>query len=253
MIEIKQPNIMAASDHEMMVQMRSYLYQMAGQLQWAFDTMQGSSGQSSQAQNQQAQQKTGYSGGETIDPVATFNSMKNLIIKSADIVNAYYDQINKKLEGVYVAQGDFGNYTEQTSQEIQENSTNINQAFSNIQNLSSSLEAATQSMASIEKILVGVNAYVNSGLLYYDDTGIPVYGIEVGQRTEVNGEEVFDKYARFTANRLSFFDANGNEVAYISDYKLFISNVEVTGSYRIGHLVDTVQSDGSIVTKYTGG
>ena len=86
-----------------------------------------------------------------------------------------------------------------------------------------------------------------------DETGIPVYGIEVGQRTEVNGEEVFDKYARFTANRLSFFDANGNEVAYISDYKLFISNVEVTGSYRIGHLVDTVQSDGSIVTKYTGG
>jgi hypothetical protein len=74
--------------------------------------------------------------------------------------------------------------------------------------------------------------------------------MEIGQRTEVDGVEVFNKYARFTSDRLSFFDQNGNEVAYISDKKLYISHIEVTGSYNIGDLVDTALADGSVVTRY---
>ena len=69
---------------------------------------------------------------------------------------------------------------------------------------------------------------------------IPVYGIEVGQRNTVNGVEVFNKFARFTADRLSFYDQSGEEVAYISDFKLYITNAEVTGTLKLGgFLIDT--------------
>jgi vacuolar-type H+-ATPase subunit H len=106
---------------------------------------------------------------------------------------------------------------------------------------------------SVSAILVEVQAYVKSGLLYYDDNGIPIYGVEVGQTNLVNGQEVFNKYARFTSDRLSFFDQNGTEVAYISDRKLFISNVEITVSLKMGGFEDTVMADKSIITKWVGG
>ena len=86
--------------------------------------------------------------------------------------------------------------------------------------------------------------------IYEDANGIPVYGLEVGQKNIVDGVEVFNKYARFTSDRLSFYDRNDTEVAYISDKKLYINNVEITGSYKIGRFVDTVLPDGGVVTKW---
>ena len=94
----------------------------------------------------------------------------------------------------------------------------------------------------LEKVkydLIEVNAHIISGLIDYDGE-IPVYGLEVGQKNIVNGVEVFNKYARFTAGRLSFYDNNGTEVAYISDYKLYITNAEVTGTLKLGkYLIET--------------
>ena len=64
--------------------------------------------------------------------------------------------------------------------------------------------------------------------------------MEVGQSNEVNGENVFDKFSRFTADRLSFYDRNDVEVAYVGDYKLYITNAEITGNLKLGgYLIDT--------------
>jgi hypothetical protein len=45
---------------------------------------------------------------------------------------------------------------------------------------------------------------------------------------------VFSKYARFVADKLSFYDKNDTEVAYISDYKLYITNAQITGTLNLG-------------------
>jgi hypothetical protein len=59
----------------------------------------------------------------------------------------------------------------------------------------------------------------------------------------VDGVEIFRKYARFVSNRLSFFDQNDAEVAYISDYKLYITSAQVLTGLTIGrYTIDT--SDG---------
>ena len=229
-IELRLPQINGKTDREQLAQIKSYLYQMAQQLQWALNNVSPSAG------NVVVQKPSGNTAAALPTDAAaqtTFNAIKSMIIKSADIVNAYYQEINRRLDGEYVARSDFGSYTERTSQEINENSTGIERLFTNVQTIVSDLETLQYS-------IIETNAHINSGLLYYDEAGIPIYGLEIGQRNKVDGVEVFNKYARFTSDRLSFYDQNDNEVAYISDYKLYITHVEITGTAKFGaFLLDT--------------
>ena len=239
MIKLRYPDFTVPGPVDPIRRVQSYLHQVIDELNVAFEQVETQANEAKVVASATVSSTTSEKTAQS-----NFNAIKSLIIKSADIVNAYYDVINKRLEGVYVAESDFGTYVEQTAQEIEANSTAIEQRYSHIQEIISDLEFEVDS-------LIEANAYIRSGLLDTDpDTGVPIYGLEIGQRTEIDGEEVFNQYARFTADRLSFFDQNGNEVAYISDQKLYITQIEVTGSYKIGGLVDTVRSDGSVVTKY---
>lgn len=241
-VQIKTPNITAGSDRERLMQIQSYLYQMAKQLQWAFDTIQVSGGgdQTLSRQNQ------AHIAAPAQNPTATFAGIKDLIIKSADIVNAYYQEISNRLEGVFVAQSDFGTYTEQTSQEIQENSTNINQLFTNTRILSDTVEEIYNST-------LAANAYIKTGLLAEKEDGTPIYGLEVGQTNSVDGELFFDKFARFTADRLSFFDRNDIEVAYISDYHLHITNASISGTLTLMDQFEISCDNASVDFNWMGG
>lgn len=263
-IDIRQPNINAKTEAEQ--QIKSYLIQLAEQLNWALKNIDTSNNTVVVTPTPKSLISSSQT---TASAEATFGSIKALIIKSADIVNAYYEEINKKLEGQYVAQSDFGIFEEQTSQDVYENSTNINRTFNNVQEIKSGMDSSIEALsdeigevdskvaeveentsteiqslkAELETLnfsLAEVTANIKSGLLYYDDNGVPVYGLEVGQKNIIDGVEVFNKYARFTAGRLSFYDQNGTEVAYISDYKLYITHAEVTGTLKLGgYLVDT--------------
>lgn len=241
-IPIQTPNITAGNDRERLQQIQSYLYRMAQQLQWAFDTIQ--TGSSSGSGQSMVQTKTTVVA-TAQDPISTFAGIKDLIIKSAEIVDAYYEEINSRLEGVYVAQSDFGTYTEETALEIRQNNTNINQLYTNIRTLSDTVDELYNST-------VGANAYLKSGLLYEDENGVPVYGLEIGQTNSVDGETVFDKFARFAADRLSFFDRNDVEVAYISDYKLYITNAEITGTLMIAGKFK-IYYNGGLAFQWIGG
>lgn len=262
-LNLRLPNITGLSEKEQITQIRSYLYQLVTDLQVAFNTSDSSLNNTVVVK----QQGGASSPSPTMRASDMFSLLKPLIIKSADIVDAYYERITKKFEGVYVAHSDFGTYKEETAQTIEETSTAIEQVFGNIQTIDTNLvnsvikmegsiaetakslsdslsEAESELNESIggisEKLggqiealtksvnaLLTVNAYIKSGLLYYNDEELPVYGLEVGQTNTVNGEETFKKFARFTADRLSFYDQNDREVAYISDYKLYITSVEI--------------------------
>lgn len=253
MIDIRQPNISAVDEKEQLLQMRSYLYQLAQQLNWAFSTVSGGSA-SGQAVLPGTQSGNSSGGNNRINPQKTFAALKDLIIKSADIVEAYYDKINAKLEGLYVAQSDFGIYAEETLNEINANSTGIEQLFENNRTIVSTVDVLegnvhstsdavnrisreTSSLADEVQELyaatIETRAYIKTGMLYEDSSGIPVYGMEIGQTNDVNGDTVFCKFARFTSDRMSFYDRNETEVAYISDYKLYITNAEIAGTLTL--------------------
>lgn len=230
-IDINFPNITAPTSEGKLEQIRSYLYQLADQLKWALNSIEGKSGG-----NVVVQSSKNTTAEEQAEAEATFNSVKSLIIRSADIVNAYYDVINERFSGQYVAQSDFGTFIDLTNQSITTNSTAIESIFTSMQEIITDIE-------NLEHNLIEVNAHIRSGLLRYDDDGIPIYGLEIGQKNTIDGKEVFNKYARFTSDRLSFYDKNDTEVAYISDYKLYITNAQITGTLTLGRYeIDT--SDG---------
>ena len=233
-IDIRLPNINAANEQGQLSQMRSYLYQLVEQLNWALNTVQDGAVQTV-VQPMTAPTVSGTAAAEQ-EAQDTFNSIKSLIIKSADIVNAYYETMRLRMDGEYVAESDFGVYRRTTAAELSATTDSVNQLYTDLQSVEETAEGAYDSVRA-------VTANIKTGLLYTNDSGVPVYGLEVGQRNVENGVESFRKYARFTANRLSFYDQNDTEVAYISDYKLFITQAQITGSITLGRYVADM-SDG---------
>jgi predicted nucleic acid-binding Zn-ribbon protein len=182
--------------------------------------------------------------------------------------NGRIDETNGKVndlgDGLEVANGRIDG----VDQDLQDSKTNITNEIQRVTNSVSEVdklrlaaEAALQGsidelefdLTGLRQIVVGVTAYIKSGLIYTTDAGIPVYGIEIGQEVESDGTKVFNKFARFTSEKLSFYDAAANEVAYISDTKLYIGQAEITISFKVGGLKDLVLANGDVVTKWEGG
>ena len=191
-----------------MAQMQSYMHQLVQQLNWALNTV-------GEAQSGNTSNVVINNSSEDISPKEaedTFNSIKALIIKSADIVKAYEETIYSDFQGKYFADSDFGTYVEETSKSVVENSKYGLETYTNVQTI-------TDKVNGLEEDARTTNAYIKRGLLGYDESGNAIYGVEVGETTE---DGTYMKYARFKSDRLSFFDANSNEVAYIGNGCLYI-------------------------------
>ena len=243
-IDFRLPNITATDDAGKLLQMQSFLFQLVEQLNYAMKVVDGASANTLPAVATKSISSTASTEAESQN---TFNSIKSLIIKSADIVEAYYESISKKLSGLYVAESDFGTYTEATAALIKASSKDITQHYTDIQKIKSEIEG-------FEDTYIKDEGYIKTGLIGYDEkTGAAIYGLEIGQSTEKDGAEIFNKYARFTSDELSFYDSNDNKVAYISDQKLYITHVEVTGSFSLGAFIQKVRGDKTVVEKWVAG
>ena len=233
-INIRLPNITAQNDAGKLAQVQSYMYQLVEQLNWALNTIE-TAGTGAELPTVKFQQSEAISPKEAED---TFNSIKALIIKSADIVMAYEQTIMTNFNGKYFADSDFGQYLEETNRVIEENSKGVTESYTNIQRINTDLDG-------LEEEVRSTNAYIKRGLLGYDSNGNAIYGVEVGETSE-NGS--FSKYARFTADRLSFYDVYGAEVAYIGAGCLYIVGKSVfLGEIQFGgYNADT--SDGLAFT-----
>ena len=225
MMDIRLPNINGKTEAEQLAQIKSYLYQFAGQLQWALSTVEA--GNRSNVVQQNSTGSTAKAG----DPVSNFNELKGLIIKSADIVEAYAEKIDNilNLKGNYVAQSDFGTFKEETKNTVSATDKQLRQDLVDKQSI-------YDENGNIRTELL-VNGHIYSGIIEYAKDGEAIVGIEIGQTTTENGEEKFNQFARFTANRLSFYDINAIEVAYISNTKLYITNAEIGGNLKLGKFI----------------
>lgn len=239
MIDIRLPNITGKTEAEQLGQIKSYLHQLVEQLNLGLNAVESyqSGNTSAPVVYKQSENATPQ------DAVDTFNSIKSLIIKSADIVKAYEETIFKDFNGKYFAESDFGTYLEETKAVTEENSKGVTDYYTNIQTITN--EDGTGSLDKLAEDVRTTNAYIKRGFLYYDDTGKAIYGVEVG---ETSNDGAFKKYARFLADRLSFFDNNGDEVAYIGAGCLYVRGKTVfLGEIQLGgYKTDT--SDGLAFT-----
>ena len=152
------------------------------------------------------------------------------IQQSIDGLKIRNEDLEGKVSGLELTTESFKTYVEETfisNDEFHRYRTEAEQTA----------EGFEQRFERVEGDIRETNAHINSGLLGNTDAGDPIYGIEVGQRNLIDGVETFDKYARFTADRLSFYDANNTEVSYIGDYKQVITNAEVLDTFKVGKFV----------------
>lgn len=228
--DFRMPAI-AGTDREQLQQIRSYLIQFIPQLQWALNSIYASSSSGYIPPEKERAAQTAPAA--TIDAETAFDVLKPLIIKSADIVTAYYDVINTRLSSVYVAESSFGTYTEKVDKLETQTAAFTKTTYEKFEGIESALGDFQKS----------ISGYIKTGIL--DDD---VIGVEIGQYDEDGGKA----FARFTSNKLSFYDSNGYELAYISNYKLYINNAEIKVSLKVGGIVQKVLSNGDVVEKWEG-
>lgn len=245
--EFRMPSITGASEKEQLAQLKSYLYQFIPQLQWALNTLETSAGKTSYTVQQVSGGASSVQGGSSGQSSGlNFSEIKSLIIKSADIVNAYYEEINSRLSSSYVAISDFGTYTE-TVESIKTQTSSYEETLINH---TATIDSAIKGLES--DIDVSVKAWIKTGEIYEDANG-PVYGVEIGQTNYTDtGEKKFSTMLRITSGRITFYDDSGYEIAYISGTKLYIQKAEILASLIIGGLEDTVTESGDVITKWVG-
>ena len=245
MINLRLPNITAKDDRGKLEQIRSYLYQFAQDLNWALSNIDNEAAGVTKKVEATTEQKNAVEQAQ-----ATFSEVKSLIIKSADIVNAYYDEINRRLEGVYVAESDFGTYKRETALEMSATSDDIKLLFGNQQTIQSDVDGINGVLQSNEEgtTILGSDAWCKIGVLDYEKSGFPIYGMEIGQTNTKGTETALTKFAQYRSDGVHLYDQKGIEVATIINHKLKITNAEminatITGGMTMGGY-DIITSNG---------
>ena len=223
-MNIRLPNISADTEAGQLAQMRSYLYQFAEELNWALNTLE--SNNTSEAVVLKDKLGNIIEQTEEAKAMTTFNSLKPLIIKSADIVEAYYDKIDEliNLSGKYVAQSEYGTYTQETNNRIDATDRYIQQNL--------------YTKETIDDMMVENQGYIRFGVV-----GTTIYppndnatGILIGDFTSTNESE-YKRFARYTSAGIELFDGEAGEapVATISKKKISITSAEFTSEVKLGH------------------
>lgn len=211
----------------------AYLFQMAQQLNLALEGLgtavqQGAAGTSGTSGN-------AGRGTITAEEKQQYQNLKSLIVRTAREVRAEMDKAKLELSGEYVAVSEFGTYLEKLNSSIQADPAAITQYYSFVSDLQTNVDAVS---AAFERYRVDTEGYIRTGIVSYDGA-VPVYGVAVGQDlavSEVDGEQVVEQKnfrATFTAEKLSFWQ-DAVEVAYVSNNRLYISNITVLNGITLG-------------------
>ena len=233
--DIRLPNINATTDRGQLEQIRSYLYQFAEQLKYAVNVIELNSADTTLQVKEVSNAVNAPSKEQRLQQ---FNNLKNLIISSADIVNAYSEEITRRLSGEYVAQSEFGTFREETTKQVVENSESLTEYYSKLQ--------------SIDEWRMNTEAYIRTG--YLDDMdNLPVYGVEIGQKTDdEEGNTLIAGTVRFTPTKTVFYDAFGNEMGTLSNRELIIDGIVCRGNFYLNGFVLTSSRTHGFSIKPTG-
>ena len=236
-LNLSAPPRLTGGTADQLRQITSYLYQLQRDLNVALDSVDSVVSQAAE-DTAKAAEGTVYE---------TAKSLKSLIIKTASVIQQEMDTWTQTLEGNYLAISDFGTYREEVSQEITTTATEIVNSF----NFNSTLEAYRARIEELEadnsvlnSYKVQTEQYTKTGLLYFDEFDVPVYGYAVGEvltRVTVNGEETVrreDLMATWSAGRLNFWQ-NGSIVAYYANNKMYVTDGEFLNSLQIGDWIIT--------------
>lgn len=243
-VNIRLPNVTAPTESGKMAQVQSYMFQLVEQLNYELNNLQKSVDDSAQ----EIIRRTSSSGQVSEEKaVLNFNSIKALIIKSAEIVQAYFNEFKTRFDGVYMAESDFGTYMEQYWMDLDINPHGITQLFTDIEQIQTSIEG-------FESFLRTTNAYIKTGRLGPDpeDNTHDLYGMAVGQTETVNDVETFNQYAWFTSGGVYFFlPGYTDPVAKLTETTLSVRSAIIAGNLTLGQY--RLETSNGLAFKWVGG
>ena len=246
-LNLNAPPQFNGTPEEQIKQVTRYLFQLQRDLNIALDGVDKSISQSVGQTAQTAAQKEASEAAKTL---------KALIIKTANFVKQEMDSWTQLLEGNYLAISDFGTYREEVSQEITATATEIVNRFNYESSLAARVSELEAENTALKTYKVETEQYTKTGLLYYDDDEVPVYGYAVGEvltRVTVNGEETVrreDLLATWSAGRMNFWQG-GQIIAYYANNKLYVTRGEFLESIQIGDWMITTNG-GNLDFDYAG-
>lgn len=230
------PTLTGSADQQLRV-MYSYLFRLAENLNVALSNL-NEDNFSSAVQLTQGSNTGAVSGGSSSSN--TYNELRALIVNTAEVINSELDMLQLELNSKYEAvSNEWGAFQENIDATIEATAGEVIQKL----NYDSKIETLEQQAAGFSEYQVKTEGYIKSGFIEYDESGVPIIGIAIGQgltsvKVNINGEE-YDQFdasqscAFYTAEKVSF-RINGQEVAYVSNSKLYIGDVEITGSIVLG-------------------
>ena len=232
---ISMPPTPVGTQQQIAAQQYSYLFQLVQQLNVALASIEGGTATGS-----------GVAGGGSVQnaPASTagltqlreqVENLRDLVIKTAEEVEKTSQSITAQVSEQYVAQSDFGNYVQRLSAYLEANPDALTQYYGFGAELQANVAAVD---AAFTHYKLDTQGYIRTGIVAYEGD-VPVYGVAVGQNlttTEVDGETVVEQNdfrAVFTPRRLGFWQ-DETEVAYLSDNRLYITDITVLAGLSVG-------------------
>lgn len=253
-IKVETPPALRGQPETQLRDINSYLFRLAEMLNVALNNLnQGNF--SSAAEIKSTPKRQAEKGAET--PVS-YNELRALIGNTAEIVKVEIEKLRTELEQQYIGMSsDWGTFQENISSTIEATAESVVQSY----NYDSELQALHEEAAGFSAYKISTEGYIRRGFVDYDENNVPIVGIAIGQGLKstavtINGTEYqqIDNTAScafYTATKVSF-RINGQEVAYVSNRKLYIGDVEITGSVVLGSKWQ-ISTNGGLTIKWIGG
>lgn len=221
MIYLDLPTINAGgSVEQQLAEIRSYIYKSNEQMNATLGNL-----TIDKIWEQTASAVSVSDGGEDETPklLNQYQRLRDLIIKTADVVVQTDEKMSAVFNGSYLAKSQFGEYLEKTKLTIDETSVGITELYEYHTDLQSEFSNYTSDFEN----------YIKRGLL--DNTGAtPVYGIEVGllsSSINVDGQSIptGEKFrTRITPDEMSFWEGT-TKVAYLSGEAIYFPAAGIKG------------------------
>lgn len=158
-------------------------------------------------------------------------SANNISIKSgsgSSSLDESLDELNDKVEAL---KNDVLTVRQSTKANIEINSQAITQQYSEIKSMEETIKSMDGQVKDVTAKVAATDGYIKTGKIAEDENQNPIYGVEIGQTKE---DLEFSVFARFTPEKLSFYDGHGNEISYFSGQKLHIKEAVVLSAMNLG-------------------
>lgn len=235
-INVPTPPIMSGNSDQQLAKLSSYLFRLSEMLTVSLNSL----NQSNFDGAVELAASSGKKASEIDADSSSYNDLRSLIVNTSKAVNSEIDALQFQLDSQYSALSeDWGTFQENITSTITATASAVVQSYG----YDAEIETLQELAAGFSAYQVSTEGYIRSGFIDYDENNVPIIGIAIGQgltstSVTIDGEtyEHFDSTqscAFYTADKVSF-RINGQEVAYVSNSKLYIADVEITGSAVIG-------------------